>query len=295
MKKRMLSILLALCLLLSLAPALGGTVKADDTALSGKAESILSPSAPAAFVEGDAADPYMKGKGQPFLLSEQDEALFYLQYDSITRGVANQEVGDTFQKGNVSNKMCDAQPLSMDSYATNVNNTQSPVTKENSPTGMAFVTAVSFDPTGSGRKDHVAYVGYNVDSKRIETWVTDTTKDLCSTPVPLSGVITDAWIHLTQYNYHAFFSITAGDYDGDHKDTYIVYCPGTNTIDPQLYEFSLEGTSYQQRGKLSVLKENLTGADANGGKAASTPSGFEDGYGQYVFMPTMPAGHAHLR
>jgi hypothetical protein len=53
------------------------------------------------------------------------------------------------------------------SYSTAKMLNNGPVTKANLATGVAYVTAVSFDPTGSGRKDHIAYVGFNVDSKMI--------------------------------------------------------------------------------------------------------------------------------
>jgi uncharacterized repeat protein (TIGR02543 family) len=293
MKKRTLSILLALCLLLSLVPALGGTAKASG-AQDAQFNKILNPTAPSGYDANSTEDPYMKGKDHPFLLSEQDEALFYMQYNSgVTRGSATQWVDDTFKKGDVDDKSakCSGQPLTTttENYvSTHMLNSSSPVTKEGLGTGMAYVTAVSFDPTGSGRKDHVAYVGYNVDSKKIETWVMDAKTGSYSTPVALTGEITDSWIQLTQYNYRAFFSITAGDYDGDHKDTYVVYCPGTNTVDPQLYEYALVGSSYQQRSKTSVLSENMMLNAALNGKTASNDTyGGNGDYPRMVNMQTM--------
>lgn len=288
MKKRVFSVLLSLCLMLSLIPALGSTAEAAG-AQDVQFDKILNPSAPSGYDANSTEDPYMKGKDTPFLLSEQDEALFYMQYDSGTRGSVTQWVGDTFKKGTVSDTKCAGQPLTTAaSYTSTKTLNNGPVTKEGLGTGVAYVTAVSFDPTGSGRKDHIAYVGFNVDSKKIITWVKDVTSDTYSTPVELSGAITDSWIQLTQYNYRAFFSITAGDYDGDHKDTYVVYCPGTDKVDPWLYEYSLEGSVYKERGKIDVSGLGMmSGGSKKDDSASSFVSTGAGGYPRMVNMQTM--------
>jgi uncharacterized repeat protein (TIGR02543 family) len=288
MKKKLLPAFLAICLVFSLFPALGGTAAATN-AQDTQFNKILNPSAPSGYDASSTEDPYMKGKDHPFLLSEQDEVLFYTQYSESSRGAVTQSVGDTFQKGTVSKTKCSGQPRQMTttSYTSTKTLNNGPVTKDGLSTGVAYVTAVSFDPTGSGRKDHIAYVGFNVDSKKIITWVKDVKDDSYSQPVELSGAITDDWIHLTQYNYRAFFSITAGDYDGDHKDTYVVYFPGTDTVDPWLYEYSLEGSAYQQRSKIDASGVNLISGGSYRGKPASVSSGGAGGYARNVNMSTM--------
>ena len=102
MEKKLLSVFLVICLLLSLVPALSGTASATN-AQDVQFDKILNPSAPSGYDATSTEDPYMKGKDTPFLLSEQDEALFYMQYsDGLTRGSVTQWVGDTFKKGTVS-------------------------------------------------------------------------------------------------------------------------------------------------------------------------------------------------
>jgi hypothetical protein len=277
MKKRALSILLVLCLMLSLVPALSGTAEAAG-AQDAQFNKILNPTAPSGYDANSTEDPYMKGKDHPFLLSEQDEALFYTQYNGDNRGSVTQSVGDTFKKGTVSDTKCTGQPLKV-----NGDNYNSASSISGGPQGMAYVTAVSFDPTGSGRRDHVAYVGYNVDTQMIETWVMDAKAGSYSTPTALTEKITNKWIQLNQYTYGAFFSITAGDYDGDGKDTYIVYCPGGDTINPHLYEFSLESGAYTQKTDISV-----TGAGLYNEKAMTSQEPIAySGDKSYVQMLTM--------
>lgn len=38
---------------------------------------------------------------------------------------------------------------------------------------LSFVEAVAFDPTGSGRKDHIAYIGFEPNDERIILYVQD--------------------------------------------------------------------------------------------------------------------------
>jgi putative cell wall-binding protein len=258
MKKRILSVLLTVCMVLTMMPLTGSTAEALN-AQSLKFDKILNPSLPSTYNAASTEDPYMEGKDNAFLLSEQDESLLYLQYNGDERGTVTQNVGDTFKMGSVDSdsRKCDNQPMKM-----NTDSYQGTTTLAEGPQGMSYVKAVSFDPTGSGRKDHVAYVGFDVDTNKIETWVMDAKGDsknnaTYSTPVALSGEIKNAWIHLKQYTYGAYFSITAGDYDGDHKDSYVVYCPGTDNINPQLYEFTLSSGSYTQSENIDVVAKGL--------------------------------------
>jgi len=288
MKKKWLSVFLAICLMFSLVPVLSGTAEAanaQDTQFS----KILNPSAPSGYDASSTEDPYMKGENHPFLLSEQDEALLYLQYNGDKRGTVQQSVGDTFKAGTVDNSStkCAGQPrqVTTTNYASTNTLSSGPVTKEGLSTGMAYVTTVSFDPTGSGRRDHVAYVDYDVDSKKIETWVMDAKDGSYSSLVALSGEIDSKWIQLNQYTYGAFFSITAGDYDGDGKDTYVVYCPGGKSINPHLYEFSLVNGAYSQKTDIDVVAAGLYNEKSMTTQAPIAYS--SDGSKSYIQMLTM--------
>ena len=88
---------------------------------------------------------------------------------------------------------------------------------------LYHVESVAFDPTGSGRKDHVAYIGHDATGEDdIVIVVVDTTQGNESATYRfednagwLSGI--EAW---TGGNYIA---ITAGDYDGSGRETLVAH------------------------------------------------------------------------
>jgi len=60
MEKKLLSVFLVICLLLSLVPALSGTASATN-AQDVQFDKILNPSAPSGYDATSTEDPYMKG------------------------------------------------------------------------------------------------------------------------------------------------------------------------------------------------------------------------------------------
>ena len=89
--------------------------------------------------------------------------------------------------------------------------------------------AVAFDPTGSGRKDHVAFVG--ISNKRGYLWVIDTRQEAGSDrsgPVDI-GDFTYMYdgnsFKVPTYANRSFLNIVAGDFDGDGKESIVVYTP----------------------------------------------------------------------
>jgi len=206
----------------------------------------------------------MKAVNQPFLLSEEDEVEFYLQTssfngdDPVHEGVT-QTACDTFIPGFVDNdKKSTGQPMPKDtdkiSY-TSKNTTT--IAADQADSYMAYVTGIAFDPLGSGRKDHIAYVGLDTKNKVIKVWVLNSLTGERTAEVALTSTITSDWIQLTQCDYRAFFTITAGDYDNDGKDTFIVYNPGegltsgaTGDNDAYLYQFKLTVTTSEVLTKI---------------------------------------------
>ena len=92
------------------------------------------------------------------------------------------------------------------------------------------IRAVAFNPTGGARDQCVAYVGIDyldTDEARVVTWMTDFVTKQSSQVEELGRLkwddIDESLCNCEMLN---FMSITAGDYNGDGKDTVVVYYPG---------------------------------------------------------------------
>ena len=122
----------------------------------------------------------------------------------------------------------------------------------------ALMEAVAFDPTGSGRKDHVAFVG--ISNKRGYLWVIDTRQEAGSDrsePVDI-GDFTYMYdgnsFKVPTYANRSFLNIVAGDFDGDGKESIVVYTPeSSNAGGCQIQQWDYDGGSLSQRGKSNSL------------------------------------------
>jgi hypothetical protein len=77
MKKRVFSVLLSLCLMLSLVPALGSTAEAAGASTLSDQILNLNATKPANYDSVAATDPYSKGTGNQFLLNERNRLMLY--------------------------------------------------------------------------------------------------------------------------------------------------------------------------------------------------------------------------
>ena len=85
---------------------------------------------------------------------------------------------------------------------------------------------ISFDPTGSGRKDHVAVLGVNLAEGNSHLYLFVFDKNGNSSDRLDIGTVN--WMYektkvIDYYNIKNYYSVTAGDYDGDGKDSLAVY------------------------------------------------------------------------
>ena len=218
MRKRLLAAFLSALLALSSLPLAAIPAMADEG--DSRFDTILEMDSvtPAGFDKNSEENPYGQPKNQPFLLNAESELMVY----------RNKDNGNTVDLGWYDTRVDSGLNLGLDGkdangfestglYSSSVVN----VLKE-----LYHVESVAFDPTGSGRKDHVAYIGHDVNGgsrndDEIVIVVVDTTQDnesaTCrfSCPGWMSGV--DAW---TGGNYIA---ITAGDYDGSGRETIVAH------------------------------------------------------------------------
>ena len=184
-------------------------------------------------------NPYGYDVGMPFLMVEQNELMYLNVWGNQVRQASYFDMGTesslpTFAR----NKSGANGTFSVDTYA--------------------LMEAVAFDPTGSGRKDHVAFVG--ISNKRGYLWVIDTRQEAGSDrsgPVDI-GDFTYMYdgnsFKVPTYANRSFLNIVAGDFDGDGKESIVVYTPeSSNAGGCQIQQWDYYGGSLSQRGKSNSL------------------------------------------
>ncbi len=173
-------------------------------------------------------DPYGHGMEVPFYLNQQQELLM-LRSNGVSGGNKMTSF-DTFKSGNTGYPFNEAKHTwdkKIDGHYT-----------------LSFVRSVAFDPTGSGRKDHVAYLGVYASETNnpkkyppfVQMWVMDKNGRTSS----LIDIAKATWMcnddfynneNMWDFNAMNFLGITAGDYDNDGKDSLVVWaCASTPTL-----------------------------------------------------------------
>lgn len=125
---------------------------------------------------------------------------------------------------------------------------------------LRFTKAVAFDPTGSGKRNHMAILGFYPASgnKNGAAYLYIINADT-NTLVKSYELDKDwfGWIgELTTVDANNFFAITAGDYNGDGRDSLVVYCTtfrgdGSNA----LKEISYDGKNWSNPVYISVSRK----------------------------------------
>ena len=273
MKKRIIAIALSALMLLSLIPlqALAETIilpfpdddnsstiikpwypNADsgygyNSKVSGEAifsammEQAKSGKAPDSFND-DTLTPYGTQKNEVFTILEKAEIFEYVANGG---GIAKARTfHDNLQEGRYSvtsgNTADMTEPFNVDYLR-----------------GLRFARGVAFDPTGSGRRDHVAIVGFSYDGIKKDYQGKDS--PVASFHLYIVNAETKKTVkHMTfssgsEFRYGDFISdltvvdsgnfvqITAGDYNGDGRDS-IVFYDGIG-----MYEVSCKNTGYSSK------------------------------------------------
>ena len=185
-------------------------------------------------------NPYGYDIGEPFLMVEQNELMYLNAWDNRVRQASY------FSMGSES---------ALKTFATNKSGSSGTFSNPN----YKLMQAVSFDPTGSGRRDHVAFVGVGQDKKGY-MWVIDTTKGTGSDRSGLveigdfSYMFDESVFKVPTYSNRSFLNIVAGDFDGDGKESIVVYTPeSSNAGGCQIQQWDYDGGSLSQRGKSNSL------------------------------------------
>ncbi|MBR5329233.1 MAG: S-layer homology domain-containing protein [Firmicutes bacterium] len=189
---------------------------------------------PAGFSE--TTNPYGYKEGDPFPLVIKNEVAFY------GCSVSNAELGlkDTNSRDDLNDLIRDPSDKTGDDDYAN-------------PGGIyLYVQAIAFDGDGDGKKNHVAFVGINNSTYYAQAWVVDmNSSDRKSSEVVNIGPMT--WMSdgkYKQFSSTSLFSITAGDYDGDGKDSVVIAAPldyATTAYGSRLTEFTMDTNANELR------------------------------------------------
>ena len=186
-------------------------------------------------------NPYGYDIGEPFLMVEQNELMYLNAWDNKVRQASY------FSMGSES---------ALNTFAKNKSGSSGTFSNPN----YKLMQAVSFDPTGSGRRDHVAFVGVSGQNKKGYMWVIDTTKGTDSDRSQLVAIGDFSYMFdasafkVPTYSNRSFLNIVAGDFDGDGKESIVVYTPESyNAGGCQIQQWDYDGDSLSPRGKSNSL------------------------------------------
>ena len=231
MKKRMIALALSVLMLLSLIPlqtlADGGDIlpwypNADtgngyNSKISGETifNNMMEQTEPDSFSD-DTLTPYGTQQGEAFTILEKAEVFEYVANGGTTKA-------SIFHDN-----------LNENRYAVTGSSTYDMMSdlEGSIPGGLRFAQGVAFDPTGSGRRDHVAIIGFsddgtNSNGARFHLYIVNAETKKTVEHMTFSSASAERFgsliTSLTLVDSSNFIQITAGDYNGNGHDSLIIY------------------------------------------------------------------------
>lgn len=107
-----------------------------------------------------------------------------------------------------------------------------------------FVETAAMDLNGTGKKEYVAHLGYNRSQGRLELYVTDANNSRVTSILYLNSDNIGQLSSLDTYQVPGSIALAAGDFDGDGRDTLVVYFPDVKI--PTIQEYSVTDTNIQE-------------------------------------------------
>ena len=219
-----------------------------------------------------------ENKNTPFLLSKQSELALLVgdNGDAVMYRMDNLDLDQTaFQN--------DKRWINGVNVANSTNSSM-PDNKLEIYDGLYYPQSIGLDRDGTGRNQFIATVGLMND------WITLVIQDARTGSIWTKLIEEAAWMGTGtdgDWLKDNYFAITAGDYDGDGKDSVIVYVCGDGD-NVKLVEYSYTGSGWSARTILklsSVLKETTftTDGDMKYKPVVSLTTGDFDGDGGESF------------
>lgn len=139
------------------------------------------------------------------------------------------------------------------------------------------IATVAFDPNGTGKDEYIANLVFDKSSERLRLYVTDKDRRVSKVVQIGDGNDSEYIKKLKFYQTRAMLSLAAGDFDGDGKDTLMIYTPGNNkdtaTVD-SIKEYTFSGSTLTDKGRVINLGDVI-----DGGQDALKAMLYHDGNG----------------
>ena len=273
-KKRILAITLAMCLLLGLVPGTGisGLISSAQAVGETGAFGIPTPTEMSAEEQKQSEiTPFGTKEGQAFPLFVKSELFASYGWD-----------GNKSDKVRNYLKAYDRTDNSGGNLPTvNLNSGEAQIGyNENGYSNTYTATATDGIDLGSGKEDHVAVLGYNAKSHCLELGIADRNGSKKNIVNVAQGWTIDFLDDVEIHQMNGFLSVACGDFDGDGLDSAVVFQTGAGTLTPNILEYKVEkdGTVYNSainaldatNGPFyvvnNVFKLLNSGADAGGAK-----------------------------
>lgn len=145
------------------------------------------------------------------------------------------------------------------------------------------IATVAFDPNGTGKDEYIANLVFDNNDddgkKRLRLYVTNKDRRVSNVVQIGDGNDTEYIKKLKFYQTRAMLSLAAGDFDGDGKDTLMIYTPGNNgstdTVDSiKAYTFDSKTGKLNDNGRVINLGDVI-----DGGQEALKAMLYHDGNG----------------
>lgn len=139
------------------------------------------------------------------------------------------------------------------------------------------IATVAFDPNGTGKDEYIANLVFDKSSARLRLYVTNKDRKVSNVIQIGDGNDSEYIKKLKFYQTRAMLSLAAGDFDGDGKDTLMIYTPGNNkdtaTVD-SIKEYTFSGSTLTDNGRVINLGDVI-----DGGRDALKAMLYHDGNG----------------
>lgn len=244
MKQRFLSIFLALALIIPFFPQVTLPAKAAETTAKTQDENS-NENTDAFGIKMDTTIDTKKEKANNPYGTEGWVNLFTVPELFVSQGYDGYRSFETYNYNN-------DRDHKEGSIGSITDGTRTGKKEEGNKNGFTIMDTAPVDAKGEGQKRYVAVLGYWLGGKRLELYIADKDGNRVSNTYAIGGEKTLDYLEQADaFEDTGFVSVTAGDFNGDGKDTVIAYAPlmESDSEQPQLWEFSIGSNMQLQKTK----------------------------------------------